>query len=265
MKKIVALVLSLVMVLGLATTAFGATATYDVYDADGNETGHWGVTYTVTDATFNVKTNTGSVEYVTISTIAGQKWIECDKADAEIYLTLAEQDGAVMYLKKVDFVNYTLATAYSNIGTACGQLPGNDAKYDYYTYPNALGVPQYFVASKTGSEAVMVGGELIEVAAAGTTVDHTWEVLTVNAKHEVTELVCDDCDAVATVYATKLAAPKGAVQNTYGWIVVNAPAVDAPETDKVESAETFDAGIAMYVGMSVMAAAGSAVVLKKKD
>ena len=36
-------------------------------------------------------------------------------------------------------------------------------------------------------------------------------------------------------------------------------------TDKVESAETFDAGIAMYVGMSVMAAAGSAVVLKKKD
>ena len=35
--------------------------------------------------------------------------------------------------------------------------------------------------------------------------------------------------------------------------------------DKVESAETFDAGIAMYVGMSVMAAAGSAVVLKKKD
>ncbi|MBQ9836987.1 MAG: hypothetical protein IJO41_03215, partial [Oscillospiraceae bacterium] len=34
----------------------------------------------------------------------------------------------------------------------------------------------------------------------------------------------------------------------------------------VTSAETFDAGIAMYVGMSVMAAAGSAVVIgKKKD
>ena len=38
-----------------------------------------------------------------------------------------------------------------------------------------------------------------------------------------------------------------------------------PSTDKVQSADTFDAGIAMYVGMSVMAAAGSAVVLKKKD
>ena len=39
-----------------------------------------------------------------------------------------------------------------------------------------------------------------------------------------------------------------------------------PSTDKVQSADTFDAGIAMYVGMSVMAAAGSAVVIgKKKD
>ena len=39
-----------------------------------------------------------------------------------------------------------------------------------------------------------------------------------------------------------------------------------PSTDKVQSAPTFDAGIAMYVGMSVMAAAGSAVVIgKKKD
>ena len=42
-------------------------------------------------------------------------------------------------------------------------------------------------------------------------------------------------------------------------------ASDSTITDKVTSAGTFDAGIAMYVGMSVMAAAGSAVVLKKKD
>ena len=43
--------------------------------------------------------------------------------------------------------------------------------------------------------------------------------------------------------------------------------VVTPSTDKtVTSADTFDAGIAMYVGMSVMAAAGSAVVIgKKKD
>ena len=44
----------------------------------------------------------------------------------------------------------------------------------------------------------------------------------------------------------------------------SAPVV-TPSTDKVTSAETFDAGIAMYVGMSVMAAAGSVVVLKKRE
>ncbi len=47
----------------------------------------------------------------------------------------------------------------------------------------------------------------------------------------------------------------------------NTPSTTTPSTTKpVQSAETFDAGIAMYVGMSVMAAAGSAVVIgKKKD
>ena len=58
--------------------------------------------------------------------------------------------------------------------------------------------------------------------------------------------------------------------NTTGYInydlyLIGAVASAPAATDKVESAQTFDAGIAMYVGMSVMAAAGSAVVLKKKD
>ena len=55
-----------------------------------------------------------------------------------------------------------------------------------------------------------------------------------------------------------------AIDETSG-AVADAPATAPEAGDKVESAETFDAGIAMYVGMSVMAAAGSAVVLKKKD
>ena len=50
------------------------------------------------------------------------------------------------------------------------------------------------------------------------------------------------------------------------WLIsTKVPSGGAATTDKVTSADTFDAGIAMYVGMSVMAAAGSAVVLKKKD
>ena len=46
---------------------------------------------------------------------------------------------------------------------------------------------------------------------------------------------------------------------------VGGSSVGTTTTDKVTSAATFDAGIAMYVGMSVMAAAGSVVVLKKRE
>ena len=61
------------------------------------------------------------------------------------------------------------------------------------------------------------------------------------------------------------------VNGVYTYIVQSASAGGyapvAPSTPEkvVTSADTFDAGIALYVGMSVMAAAGSAVVLKKRE
>ena len=59
------------------------------------------------------------------------------------------------------------------------------------------------------------------------------------------------------------------VNGVYTYIVQSASAGGyAPSTTPekvVTSADTFDAGIALYVGMSVMAAAGSAVVLKKRE
>ena len=99
---------------------------------------------------------------------------------------------------------------------------------------------------------------------------------------EVTKVYCKECKAeFAFVEGTKAdAVAKFGAGNFYDNTVhglgaklyVAASAgytggtVVTPSTDKVESAETFDAGIAMYVGMSVMAAAGSAVVIgKKKD
>ncbi len=56
------------------------------------------------------------------------------------------------------------------------------------------------------------------------------------------------------------------VSRAYGWGggYVGGSSSTTPEK-VVTSADTFDAGIALYVGMSVMAAAGSAVVLKKRE
>ena len=267
MKKIVALVLSLVMVLGLATTAFGAV-TYDVKNANGEQIYQAeGVTPEKHKATYDKKAGTGTVEYYTI---AGWNFemVECAKVDADFYLTYHGEDDAVLYLAKADYVDYTVAKPYTNIGDECGMLSVNDESLDYFVVTDDKGFETYYVEAEVGTEALMVAGEMVNVADAGDEEDlvpHDWAVLTVDKDHNATALKCEECEKVANVYPTKLAAPAGAIEYApYGWIAIAAPAADA-ETDKVESAETFDAGIAMYVGMSVMAAAGSAVVLKKKD
>ena len=194
---------------------------------------------------------------------------KADKADADYYVTLVGQSGVRMYLKQVNNTVYEMGYVFTNVGDECGQL-NVSKKYDYYYTKNADGTQDFWKGEKdtAGSYALMVGGELVQVSPAGDTSDlvaHDWEILEINAKHEVVSVECDECGVVAKVYDTKLAAPKGAFPSEYGWLAIIAADAPADTETKVESAETFDAGIAMYVGMSVMAAAGSAVVLKKKD
>ena len=246
---------------------------YDLYDANGNL-----VAVDVTADEFDAAlTKTGgNVEYyeLTVNGITQKYYVEvskADKADAEFYLTLSGNTGAIMYLEKVPFVAYTNAKVMNNIGTACDQLNVNK-KYDYYyTTDLDTDVKTYYkgVTDAAATEALMVGGELVQVAPVGFGVNaHVWQIEAINSDHEVTAISCKVCGAVYNVYENKLAAPAGAILDpVYGYIAPVAPtASTTPSTDKVQSAETFDAGIAMYVGMSVMAAAGSAVVIgKKKD
>ena len=121
---------------------------------------------------------------------------------------------------------------------------------------------------------------------------HTYQFTEVWGKNgaELEEVYCL-CDGVKTTFDFVYANKNGAIAEfgQYGWTVAGyynqlpvyiakvaptnytvvgggAPVVAPADKDNtVESPKTFDAGIAMYVGMSVMAAAGSAVVLKKKD
>ena len=145
-----------------------------------------------------------------------------------------------------------------------------------------------YVADSASTFVLNVGGVAVPASAATNGTEY------VNRGHDyvcdwddndygetvLTKVYCDDCgkefkfvnapeaDAILTFGVDKYVD----TEVTFGGqpifvglgAVADAPAADA-EGDKVESAETFDAGIAMYVGMSVMAAAGSAVVLKKKD
>ena len=273
MKKIVALVLSLVMVLGLATTAMAAdwgTIEYDLYKA--NDDDAWKqVVVKVFDA--ENEDGAGNIEYFKLKDLASDavfpdEFVECKRAEAEYFLTLKDNDGVYKYLKTADYVEYNYTgKAFTNIGDECGQIDVTAKDKVYVAEVDDEGTMAFFKKTAgTAAYVLMVDGVLVPVVDAGYPIDHEWVVTAYNADEEPTTAKCSECDATAKLYKTKLAAPVGAtieVQTVAGYYVVvdKAPVAD----EKVESAETFDAGIAMYVGMSVMAAAGSAVVLKKKD
>ena len=153
----------------------------------------------------------------------------------------------------------------------------------YYLYKNA-----YYVECDAVSADKVFNVDGVAVAAKATnlvkTLAHTYafDTKTVGTKTEVTKVYCTVCkDSFSFVVGDLADAVKAFGAGNYADTGLNDANGDdifvrtasglvyvpvTPSTDKVTSAETFDAGIAMYVGMSVMAAAGSAVVIgKKKD
>ena len=308
MKKIVALVLSLVMVLGLATTAFAAPTTTgkDLGDYFFESTGT-GTVDSVTSGLFEFKAASpkdvavagvkdglitageqGNVKYFMLSSdgtnvdASTGKFVQVaavTEADYTVYYanptTGEATDSVFMYLAKLDSnpVYAGTATLFNNFGEDCGQYdfdPDEDTKYYFFQGSIYEVVP-------AGNDAVslMIDGKLTsvnEVADLGDVVAHVAKY-TYDKNYKIVAVECAECGVAATIYPNYDSVPKAdkKVGNVFGpintddyycWNAAKAPAAD---DDKVESAQTFDAGIAMYVGMSVMAAAGSAVVLKKKD
>ncbi len=237
-----------------------------------------GVNYIATDLQLPVATKAvaptatnpaGTVAYYTVD---GSKYVQGTAADCDIYYTVAGKTTPVLYLKQIgNEMYYAAATEFTNFGKACGQCdftPAANTKY--YTYTDLAG-NVYVHAEDTSAGAMansayflLVNGKMVPIVPTNVynEVEHTW-TFTRDAKGTPVSAKCEDCGVTAKVYSKFTAVPTGAdyIREGAYFLVINAPAANG----KVESAETFDAGIAMYVGMSVMAAAGSAVVLKKKD
>ena len=316
MKKIVALVLSLVMVLGLATTAFAATTStgsvvtntvtpvkagvYELAEA-GKSMTQYGKDVTeikLTTVTGKIEKdvpmyvpNVYSVSYTTVlsgTTITGDLFMEVAKANATYAL---KNDGKMIYLVDIGDTynsdNIDTAVVIDSIVLPADEDVDCGDAYVGTLGTNAVPVPYYVsgedVYSVGGAKWAYFNGEFVAYDAAPAFKAHKWDASTVIVKDTDVKgvkvpvsIACEDCEKtfkVVNALAFDNTWVKGvdydtdAAVNGY-FIVLKAAATDAPAVDagdKVESAETFDAGIAMYVGMSVMAAAGSAVVLKKKD
>ena len=148
------------------------------------------------------------------------------------------------------------------------QLDVADLTNTYYISTDEDGVNTYY--SKGGTDNILVDGKLVAVTVLGddsNLVEHSWKVDTLNKDNTVATYKCKECGTVATVYKTKDAAEAAGckvVEIYKGEVLGYGAAATGTKTDGTSSPKTFDAGIAMYVGMALTSVAGSAVVIGKK-
>ena len=274
MKKIIATVLAMVMALALCTTAFAAAQTYDVFGKDSDEAiaEEVTVTYNKADADEN------TIAYYVLSgdEFENEYYVKVTKAsDADLVLKYAGKSTIAMYLAQVSAVVYNgEGTAYTNLGTKCGQINYKDfvgltKSSKFYTAVSEADDETYLFVKDTtnGDEYLLVDGQMVQVTKLGNDetladlqVAHTWVL-----DQEKLTAKCSACGATAKVYENYTEVPSGATAEQVAglWVVADATAT-TPADGTTSSPKTFDAGIAMYVGMALTSVAGSAVVIGKK-
>ena len=274
MKKIIATVLAMVMALALCTTAFAAAQTYDVFGKDSDEAiaEEVSVTYNKADADEN------TIAYYVLSGDEFEKeyYVKVTKAsDADLVLKYAGKSTIAMYLAQVTAVEYNgVGAAYTNLGTKCGQInykdfPNLTKSSKFYTAVSDADDETYLFVKDTtnGDEYLLVDGQMVQVTKLGNNetladllVAHTWVI-----DSEKLTAKCSACGATAKVYENYTEVPSGADAELVAgmWVVADKTATK-PADSTNSSPKTFDAGIAMYVGMALTSVAGSAVVIGKK-
>ena len=309
MKKIVALVLSLVMALSLATVAFAAT-TYEAHPfVDGKINEMVTIEVEKIAAKAPVGTTWGWVEHYKDAEADGVYYIPCNKADADVAIytghgiTVWAYEAAYEQDLDID-VAWDAMYEFSVTAQKATDKPATCDKAHYLNDGYVDGDGNFYVAEDDavpGAEIhwVKLGNKVITVYEAAeyfnyVPASHIFGEPKANEKTGYDEVTCLVCKGVfaATDDEAVLAANKVAVKNTFGYSLNDAMAVyedndygwawgdkfasdydyvwsvkaGSTTTDKdgVTSAKTFDAGIAMYVGMSLLSVAGGAVVIGKK-
>ena len=278
MKKIIATVLAMVMALALCTTAFAATGDKVTGYLKGTNAGATAVEATLTytgntdPKTTDGKTAAGVYAHYTEATY-GDYIVVSSLAEANAVL-YSDKDckNVVMYLGAVEVTSYFTGKVYNDFADVCGKFD-KPASYDstktYYTYEDN-GTTKLAVAagsSDTADKLLTVDGKVVRVVTlAATKVQHVAVPTIKDGK--VTGYTCSKCKAVAVEAANYASIPSDAAMSFQGsdgnWYYFPAKAVSGTTTENKPSPKTFDAGIAMYVGMALTSVAGSAVVIGKK-
>ena len=284
MKKIIATVLAMVMALALCTTAFAAD-NYDLYlanstnisgkviAANGAVAEKTNKTITITAAA-SYSDGTGNLEYLTdADSVIYVKTTTPTVADYAV--TVTGKKDILFYVTKVDAAPMYAASAkaFTDFGYKCGQVVNNDNS-KYYEITTGADAGKVYKATDNGTLSVLVDGKLVKLdnTAAAAVKEHNWSVSASkveNGKVIPTEAVCGICGSKSTAIYETGKAPAGSKVETLngvtGYVVVPNGTSTTPSTGTTnKSPKTFDAGIAMYVGMALTSVAGSAVVIGKK-
>ena len=246
---------------------------YDIYAVGGTTSMKATKADITKKVTGNAIASDGTVTYTATTYADGANvYVEVDSSVADF--KLMKGNTIVAYLVNLSSVGDIPTTTETVSGYVKSVAEPKCGEYSKTLYPAGV----YMIDSKAyaadaGNNWALLNGKFVNYGGEATAVPHTYAVNTYNTTdRSVTTLKCSVCKQVFTVLTpaqVKTMAPSAYAQvtadgNVY-FIAVAAASSAAPSTDKVTSAQTFDAGIAMYVGMSVMAAAGSAVVLKKRE
>ena len=301
MKKFVSLVLVLALALSLCTVAFAKTnsdgtvssvtvsykkATVNVFGG----TSGMGELYdnddidSVTKTTTTGKIHDDNPVYVadkyTVKLAAGGEkvYYAVSKDDADFMLVL---DSTKVYLVANEVSTEKVFTKYVEAPdkVACGAYTTeaaapytDDALVDVYVTADG----DAYVTDKHSTEWGWYNNGFVKYTnTEAETVKHVFDLdkkgyFTTDTEGTKVTAVCTKCDkSFKLVKASKLDKEWKvdvnymAVNDTY-YAVLDGAVAGSSSTTTVDSSKTFDAGVAMYVGLSLMSVAGSAVVIGKK-
>lgn len=264
MKKFIAQVLCLVMILALCTVAF-AEDSKPYYTMDTNslatssdvELNYIKAVEPKTDA--NGMQTAGHAAYYDLN---GEKYAVVDSLAKANLVVYSDKDmkNVVLYLAKVEAPDFYDAKVYTNFGTKCGQC--NFQVQNGVTYYTVNG--KLYAGSKDGAQTLRVDGKFVVASLVAEHIDLVNHIAVPTLENGKTVgYKCANCGLVAVEAPNAMSIPKGAYIISDNWYFPVATSV-AATVSSVNSAKTFDTGIAMYAGFALMSITGSVVIIGKK-